>query len=93
MTFEHFDISLHATPMVCEEAFTQLLDRVDLQQTRSFEVYQLCNVDEYFDLQFSTQSTEIPVIVDEKLFISLSCLSLEEVIHTEGKFSYSNYYQ
>ncbi|VDO38214.1 unnamed protein product, partial [Onchocerca flexuosa] len=72
---EDFDISLHPTPSLTNEAFAQSCDRVNLQN--NFEAYQLCNMEEYFDLQFSMQSFEIPVIVDERRSASVSYLSRE----------------
>lgn len=59
------------------EAFAQLHDRVNLQQTQTFEAYQLCNMEEYFDLRFSMQSLEIPVIIDERRSVSVSYISRE----------------
>ncbi|EJD75389.1 immunoglobulin I-set domain-containing protein, variant, partial [Loa loa] len=72
---EHFDISLNPTPAMMSEAFAQLHDRVNLQHAQTFEAYQLCNMEEYFDLRFTMQSFEIPVIVDEKRFVSVSYMS------------------
>ncbi|VDK79786.1 unnamed protein product, partial [Onchocerca ochengi] len=80
---EDFDISLHPTPSLTNEAFAQLYDRVNLQNT--FEAYQLCNMEEYFDLQFSMQSFEIPVIVDERRSASVSYLSRQLSIQTMEK--------
>ncbi|VDK72606.1 unnamed protein product, partial [Litomosoides sigmodontis] len=71
---EDFDISLHPTPSVTN-ALAQVRDRVNLQQAQAVEAYQLCNMEEYFDLRFSMQSLEIPVVVDEKRFVSVSYLS------------------
>uniref|UniRef100_A0A0R3RRM4 Ig-like domain-containing protein n=1 Tax=Elaeophora elaphi TaxID=1147741 RepID=A0A0R3RRM4_9BILA len=92
---EHFDIALHPTASVMNEAYVQLHDRINLQQTQTFEAYQLCNMEEYFDLQFSMQSLEIPVVVDEKRSIAVSYLSreisiqaLEKEIHLHREPSY-----
>lgn len=71
------------------EAFAQLHDRISLPQTQaSFEAYQLCNMEEYFDLQFSMQSLEVPVVVDEKRSASVSYLSREKDIYIQREPSY-----
>lgn len=78
-------------------AFAQVHDRVNLQQTQTFEAYQLCDVEEYFDLQFSMQSLEIPIVVDEKRLVSVSYLSravsiqsLEKEMHINREPSYES---
>ncbi|CAG9532189.1 unnamed protein product, partial [Cercopithifilaria johnstoni] len=95
IAIEDFDISLHPTQSVMNEAFAQLHDRVNLQQTQTVEAYQLCNMEEYFDLRFSMQSLEIPVVIIEKRSVSVSYLSreasiqaLEREIHIHREPSY-----
>ncbi|MCP9264541.1 hypothetical protein DINM_022653 [Dirofilaria immitis] len=80
---EDFDISLHPTPSLTNEAFAQLFDHVNLQHT--FETYQLCAMEEYFDLRFSMQSFEIPVVVNERRSASVSYLSRELSIQAMEK--------
>nr|CDQ05432.1 Bm6219, isoform k [Brugia malayi] len=97
---EHFDISLHpTTTTTINEGYPQLHDVISLQQAQTMESYQLCNMEEYFDLRFSMQSYEIPVIVNEKRLISISYLShqlsIQSVdnefhIHREPSYAISN---
>ncbi|VDM11473.1 unnamed protein product [Wuchereria bancrofti] len=97
---KHFDISLHpTTTTMINEGYPQLHDVINLQQAQTMESYQLCNMEEYFDLRFSMQSYEIPVIVNEKRLISISYLSHELSIqsvdnefhiHREPSYATSN---
>lgn len=95
-TTEQFDISLRPPSSLVDEVSVHLLDRADLHRT--YDAYQLCNVEEYFDLQFSMQSVEIPVVVDERRSesviyhsreSSMQVLEEEILIHREQSISAS----